>query len=97
MLVDLFESIEHFLKHLDIYTNIPLTPAMTEVLVKILVELLSTLALTTKALKQGQSSKCILADVSPYSAQHREICKRGIRWRNGYEGNPTEVGSPYPG
>ena len=81
------------------YTNIPLTPTMTKVLVKIMMKLISTIALATKALKQGRSSKCILADVLLYSVQHRlgEICKRGIRWRNGYEGNPTEVGSPYPG
>jgi hypothetical protein len=53
-LVDLFESIEHFLKRLDVYTNIPSTVAMTEMIVKILVELLSTLALATKQIKQGK-------------------------------------------
>jgi hypothetical protein len=47
-LVDLLEFIEHFLYRLDVYTKIPLTVAMTELLVKILVELLSTLALATK-------------------------------------------------
>ena len=52
MLVDLLESIEHFLKRLDIYTKIPSTPAMAEILVKIMVELLSTLGLVTKQIKQ---------------------------------------------
>jgi hypothetical protein len=56
-LVDLFESIEHFLKRLDVYTNIPSTVAMTEMIVKILVELLSTLALATKQIKQGKLSE----------------------------------------
>jgi hypothetical protein len=56
-LVDLFESIEHFLNRLEIYTNIPPTVAMTEILVKILAELLSTLALATKQIKQGRPSK----------------------------------------
>jgi hypothetical protein len=51
-LVDLLESIEHFLNRLDIYTKIPPTVAMTEMVVKILVQLLSALALVTKQIKQ---------------------------------------------
>jgi hypothetical protein len=56
-LVDLLESIEHFLGRLSIYTHISPTPAMDEIVVKILVELLSTLALATKEIKQGRTSK----------------------------------------
>jgi len=59
----LLESIEQFLVHLDIYIKIPPTPAMDEMVVKIMVELLSTLALATKKLRQGQSSKSVFADV----------------------------------
>lgn len=55
-LVDLLESIEHFLSRLDIYNKTPQTIAMTEMVVKILAELLSTLALATKQIKQGKSS-----------------------------------------
>jgi hypothetical protein len=63
-LVDLFESIEHFLNRLEIYTKIPSTVAITEIIVKILVELLSTLALATKQIKQGRLSKSFdFADV----------------------------------
>jgi hypothetical protein len=58
-LTDLLESIEHFLKRLDIYTKIPSTAAMDELIVKIMVEVLSTLALATKELKQGRSKKFI--------------------------------------
>ena len=65
-LLDLFESIEHFLNRLDIYTRITATPAMDEIVIKIIVELLTTLALATKGLKQGRPSKSILADVLPY-------------------------------
>jgi hypothetical protein len=64
-LTDLLESIEHFLKRLDIYTRIPSTAAMDEIIVKIMVEVLSTLALATKELKQGRSSEFVLADVVP--------------------------------
>ena len=60
-LLDLLESIDHFLKRLDIYTKIPPTPAMDEIVVKILVELVSTLALATKELKQGRPSESVLA------------------------------------
>ena len=56
-IVDLLESIEHFLERLDIYTRIPPTPAMDEILVKITVELVSTLALATAELKQGRPSE----------------------------------------
>jgi len=56
-LVDLFESIEHFLSRLDIYTKIPLNKALKDVVIKIMVALLSTLAVATKQIKQGRSKK----------------------------------------
>ena len=62
-LIDLLESIEHFVNRLDIYTRIPSTPAMDEIVVKILVELISTLALVTEELKQKRSSESVLVDV----------------------------------
>jgi hypothetical protein len=63
-LVDLLECIGNFLNRLDIYTKIPPTAAMTEVVVKILVELISTLTLATKQAKQGRPSECALVDAS---------------------------------
>ncbi|KAH9986995.1 hypothetical protein BJV74DRAFT_508193 [Russula compacta] len=56
-LVDLLESISNFLRRLDIYTKIPPTMAMTELIVKILVQLISTLAVATKQIKQGRLKK----------------------------------------
>jgi hypothetical protein len=64
-LVDLLESIEHFLCRLDIYTRIPPSPAMDEMVVKILVEVVSTLAVATKELKQGRTSESIFSGVLP--------------------------------
>ena len=96
-LVDLLGSIEQFLKRLDIYTEIPPTPAMDELVVKITVELISTLALATKELKQGRLSKYFVVDMLPYSVHHREIRKKDVLWRNGCRGSPTEAGSPHPG
>jgi hypothetical protein len=49
-LVDLLESIEHFVGRLKIYTQILLTPAMVEIVVKIMAELIGALALATEKL-----------------------------------------------
>ena len=66
-LTDLLESMEHLLERLDIYTRIPPTPLMDEIVVKIIVELISTLALATKELEEGQPSEFVLVDVASYS------------------------------
>ena len=58
----MLESTGHFLKRLDIYTEIPPTEAMDEMIVKILVELLSTLASATKETKQGKLSESIVGE-----------------------------------
>ena len=59
-LADLLESVELFLNRLDIYTKIPPMISMTEMIIKILVELLSILALATKQIQQGKLSKSVL-------------------------------------
>ena len=60
-LVDIFECIENFLRRLAIYTEIPPTPAMAEILIKIMVELLAVLALATKKINQRQFSTSVVA------------------------------------
>jgi len=96
-LADLLESIEHFLKRLDIYTKIPPTPAMDEIVVKIMVELVSTLALSTKEFMQGRSSESVLASVVPYSVQLREIRQKAFWRRQRCRCNPPEARSAHPG
>jgi hypothetical protein len=59
-LVDLFASFENFVSRLSIYVGIPPTPALTNILVKINVELISTLALATKQVKQGRFSEFVV-------------------------------------
>jgi hypothetical protein len=56
-LINLFESLENFLKRLEIYTTIPPTPIMTDMIIKIMLELLSVFALATKQIKQGRFIK----------------------------------------
>ena len=62
-MVDLLELIEHLLNRLDIYTKIPHTVALTEMVVKILVELLSALALVTKHIREGKPSESVFGEV----------------------------------
>jgi hypothetical protein len=56
-LADLFECIENFFKRLESYTEVPPTNAMTNIIVKIMVEVLNIFAITTKEIKQGRASE----------------------------------------
>jgi len=58
-LVHLFERIHFFLQRLNRYTAIPLTPEMTLLLGKIMAQVLSVLALSTKEMKQRTISESI--------------------------------------
>ena len=95
-IVGLLESIETFLKRLDIYTKVPPTPAMDEIVVKILVELVSTLALATKELKQGRPSEFIFANVLSYSGPLREIRQKSFWRRQRCRGSPPKARSAHP-
>ena len=60
-LVDLFRSIENFFKWLESYTAVPLTDAMKDIIVKIMVEVLDILAIATKEMRQGRASALLSA------------------------------------
>lgn len=79
-LVDFLESIERFLRRLNIYSQIPHASTLDEMVVKIMIELLSTLALATEKIKQGRSSGSVLIDVLPYSMKRSEVRKEKF-WR----------------
>ena len=62
-LIDLLESIEHVLSCLDIYIKFPPTDptaAMGDIIIKMMVELISTLALVTKQIKEKRSRESVL-------------------------------------
>ncbi|KAH9038149.1 hypothetical protein EDB84DRAFT_1103002 [Lactarius hengduanensis] len=64
-LLELFECIGNFLKRLHIYTEISLDPLMMDVVAKIMVELISILALAKKQINRGrlkQFAKKLLGD-----------------------------------
>jgi hypothetical protein len=57
-LADLFECVANFLRRLHIYTEkISLFTTMSDIMVKIMAEVLSVLALATKQIEQGRFSK----------------------------------------
>jgi len=56
----LLEAIERFLDHLHIYTKISPTRAMDEKVIKTMMELVSTIALVTKQIKEKRPSKSVL-------------------------------------
>jgi hypothetical protein len=62
-LADLLKSIEHFVNRLNVYTQISPTPTIDEIIVNLIVELISTLALVTGKLKRRRSREFFLADV----------------------------------
>ncbi|KAI9443877.1 hypothetical protein H4582DRAFT_1807187, partial [Lactarius indigo] len=57
VLIDIFERIENFFRRLEIYTKVPPTPAMTDMMVKIMVEVLDILGTATKEMKQSRAKK----------------------------------------
>ena len=56
-LVDIFERIENFFKRLETYTEVQPSTAMTDIIVKIMVEALNILGIATKEIKQGRTSE----------------------------------------
>jgi hypothetical protein len=56
-LIDIFERIENFFHRLEIYTAVPPTPEMMDMMVKIMVEVLSILGIATKEIRQGKTSE----------------------------------------
>ena len=53
-LVELLESIEHFICRLNIYTTVPPTGPMTEIIVKIMVELKTVMDASTLKREAGE-------------------------------------------
>ena len=56
-LIDLFNSIERFFQRLVIYIGITPTTAMTNMIVDIMAEVLSILAMATKEVRRGRLSE----------------------------------------
>ncbi len=55
-LAELFECVANFFGRLRIYSEIPLGPTMSDLIIRIIVEVLSVLALATKQIRLGRFS-----------------------------------------
>jgi hypothetical protein len=75
VLIDILVRIESYFKRLESYTEVPPTPEMTNVMVKITTEVLSIVAFATDSIKHGGSGELI--DIHklplPYSTFFRKI------------------------
>jgi len=88
---DLLELIDLFLGHINVCAQIPHTRNVDEMVVTIILELLSTLALATKRLTQGRLSESVLFDTLTCSTQCSEVCTEPFR-RGGRRGGTAEFG-----
>ena len=61
-LVDIFERIENVFRRLEAYVGLPPTPEITDIIVKVMVEVLLILALVTKEIKQGKLSELVVVE-----------------------------------
>jgi histidine ammonia-lyase len=64
VLVELLERVENFLRRLECYTEVPSTEAKMDIVEKVMVEVLSILAIATTEIKQSRISKLIARRMS---------------------------------
>ena len=87
----MLESIEHFINRLRIYAETSHSiPAVDEIVVKLMVELISTLALVTQKLKKRRSRESFLTNILLYSVRRSQMGKKFFR-RQGYQHRTQEV------
>ena len=56
-LIDVFERVENIFRRLETYAEVTPTAEMMDIIMKIMVEVLSILAIATKETKQGRTSE----------------------------------------
>ena len=98
MLIDLFERIESFFKRLESYTEVKPSEEMTDMMVKIVVEVLSVLAIVTVEIKQKRRSQFITSDfwVLTQGFFFRKISEEATRQER-RRGCLEEAGQAYSG
>ena len=71
-LIVIFEQIESFFRRLEEHAEVPMTEAMKDIMVKIMVEVLDIFAIMTKEIKQGRASESITDYTFPVADQDSE-------------------------
>ena len=66
ILIDIFERIEMFFRRLEIYTEVPPTSEMMDIVVRIMAEVLSVVGIAMKEIKRGRMSKYSVIQVRHY-------------------------------
>ncbi len=59
-LVNIFEHMENFFLHLDVYTEVTPTTEMMDIIIKIMVKVVTILGIVTKDIKQGRMSELFI-------------------------------------
>jgi len=85
VLIDLFGRIENFFRRLESYTEVRPTAAMTDIIVKIMIEVLSTLGIATKEITQKRASELMPIDLSSLTYVHIEKYMKKLLGRNDIE------------
>ena len=81
-LFDLFDQIESFFRRLEVYVSLPVIEGMTNVIVKVMVEVLLIIALATRDIQQGKLSELIsddrksLFDLFPFRGVFKEATRK---------------------
>jgi len=76
----MLESIEHFINRFRLYAETSHSiPAVDEIVVKLMVELISTLALVTRKLKKRRLRESFLANMSLYSMRRSQMGEEFFR------------------
>ena len=57
----MFERIENVFRRLEVYIEVPPTIGMMDAIVKVIIEVLSILAIVTKEIKQSRASESTLS------------------------------------
>lgn len=76
--MDLFERMEFFFRRLETYTEVTPTAAMTDIITKIMVEVLTIFGIATKEIKQGRGSESpslVIISISTESRPERFLKK----------------------
>ncbi len=63
-IIEIFERMEYFFLRLQFYTEVPPTAEMKEIIIKILVEVLSILAIATKEINQCPLSEFLYGHIA---------------------------------
>ena len=65
VLAAVFERMENFFRRLETYVEVPPTAGMTDIIVKIMVEVLSILSIAMKEIRQSRASEFIPGSMNP--------------------------------